>query len=484
ASVFALSEYFKEAGKETKIVYSGVSPISKPNLRLMVAELGIQARYIPKNEAADASSRPGTLLLLADCQYGAGNVKRIEAAHIAVIDHHVPETPPTEFSDIRPFLGSCSTLVWLLLKSEGFRFDRHPRTSTALYYGLYTDTGGFSEIAHPHDRDMRDSLRFDKALIKKLKNCNLAIQDLALAGRCLLSGRMDVRTAGALFYADPCDPNLLGFISDLALQAEGVDSCAVFCEVNGGIKLSVRSCVREVMASDLAARLCAGGGSGGGHADKAGGYISLDFLVKSGYGATDFLQRRYAEYFERYDVFCAGAYRPDLSGFKRYVKRNIPVGYVRTVDVRPEGTDLTVRTLEGDSHIVSAADTYIMVGIQQEVYPISRDKFERSYAVLDGAYTPRPEFLTEAHYTPSIIDRACGTAEDIEKYIRPCVAHGETLIYAKPLLKDAKVLTKWNPEGYMSGEAGDLLAVRADDPDDIYLIKKEIFELTYTVLGD
>ena len=36
--------------------------------------------------------------------------------------------------------------------------------ATALYYGLYTDTGEFTEITHSLDRDLRDEADFDNTI--------------------------------------------------------------------------------------------------------------------------------------------------------------------------------------------------------------------------------------------------------------------------------------------------------------------------------
>jgi len=482
ACAYAISEYFKLSQIKTEIVYSGFTPVSKSNLKLMMDELEMKAHFIPKNDdSTDYRQEPGTLLLVVDGQYGSGNVKKLPAAAIGMIDHHIhlPEMPPTVFCDIRPFLGSCSTLVWQLLKNCEFDFDTHIRVSTALYYGLYTDTGALTEIVHPLDKDLRDNIRYDKTLIKKLRNSNLTQEDITLAGKSLMSGRIDLATKSAVYYTEPCDPNMLGFISDLVLQVDTIDSCVVFCEVSGGIKLSVRSCVREIMASELADYLCEGGGSGGGHTDKAGGFISADFISRSGFSPLDFLSSRYIGYFKNYDLIYSGFYKPDLSTFEQYSKLKIPIGYVRTTDIFPEGVEMIVRMLEGDANFISDPNTYLMVGIREEVYPITREKFEKSYEVLSGEYAPHHELLTEAHYIPTVKNAREGLAENIERHIRPCVNRGEVVIYARQLAKSAKVFTAWNKEGYLYGKPGDWLAVRSDDLNDVYIIQNSIFTLTY-----
>lgn len=58
-----------------------------------------------------------------------------EAEHIAVIDHHRICTELPELSEVRSNLGACSTLVWNMLKIEGFDVRGNRELSTALYYG-------------------------------------------------------------------------------------------------------------------------------------------------------------------------------------------------------------------------------------------------------------------------------------------------------------------------------------------------------------
>ena len=77
-----------------------------------------------------------------------------------------------------------------------------------------------------------------------------------------------------IIKAQPCDPNILGLISDFLNQVAEVNCCVVYNELKDGYKFSVRSCVKEVQANELAAFLAEGVGSGGGHREKAGGFIN------------------------------------------------------------------------------------------------------------------------------------------------------------------------------------------------------------------
>lgn len=137
---YGLYEYFKTAGKNVRLVYGGRWQITKPNLVEMVKALEIPIEYVENLEVKG-------LLITVDCQYGAGNLKKFVADEVAIIDHHQQEIFNVELSDIRHYLGSCSTLVWQLLKQEKFDFNNHQNVTTALYYGLFTDTNNLVKLS-------------------------------------------------------------------------------------------------------------------------------------------------------------------------------------------------------------------------------------------------------------------------------------------------------------------------------------------------
>ena len=320
ASGFALYCYFKDRGKDTRLVYSGRNRIQKKNLELMVEKLDIPIVYmeIPEKE------QPG-LLITVDCQYGAGNVTKIPAEHVAVIDHHQIESTTAEIAltRINSSLGSCSTLVWEMLCEEKYEMTDNIRLGTALYYGLYTDTNQFSELYNPHDMDMRDSLVYQKSLILMFRNSNITLKELEIAGIAMIRYIFNDDYNYAIIHSQPCDPNILGLISDLLIQVDEVHTCVVYNESPEGFKLSVRSCVREVMASELASFLCSNIGSGGGHLEKAGGFISMG-LYEEYYPTLHseaYLSQRMNEYFDNCDIIYARDYMADLSEMSRYRKK-------------------------------------------------------------------------------------------------------------------------------------------------------------------
>lgn len=474
ASGFGLYRYFKEKGKQVRFVYSGKNEAGKSNLVLMLSKLHIPAEYVQELVAPD-------LLIMTDCQYGGGNVTRFEAKEVAVIDHHERDDRAAlsevsdAFCEIKSSYGSCATLVWQLLSEAGYDVNADLELSTALYYGLYMDTGQLGDIYHPVDKDMRDALHYDRGIFSQLKNTNLSSRELEIAGDALIHHRILEDSHFAIVKVKPCDLNILGIVSDFVLQTDVVNTCLIYSTLTDGYKLSFRSCEKEIKASDLAVFFTEGIGSGGGHAEKAGGFIRADLFAKRfpDEPLEAYFERRMAAYLKSYEVIYAKDYEIDLSGMKRYRKKKLPLGFVELSGVYPVGTPLLVRTLEGDLEINVTNDIYLMVGIQGEVYPIRADKFARTYLRTDEPYT----VLTE--YIPSVHNRIDGSVRNVSGFVKSCVPTGETLVYAKRIDRQMKIFTAWDPVNYMSGVPGDMIAARTDDLHDIYIIEQHIFERTY-----
>ncbi len=478
ASGFGLYSYFKSKGKDVRLVYSGRNPIQKSNIRLMVEMLKLPVEYVaPDKEGRIALEG---LLITVDCQYGAGNVTGLTADTIAVIDHHQQEIEDMELSIINPNLGSCSTLVWKLLTEAHYTVHDSEGLGTALYYGLYTDTNQFSELHNPLDLDMRESLPYEKNTITLFRNSNISMQELVIAGVAMIRCSFNDDYGFAVIKSQPCDPNILGLISDFLLQVDVIRTCVVFNEVNDGYKFSVRSCIREVNASELAEFLAEGIGSGGGHYEKAGGFIPMK-LYEEKYPTLHgegYFNNRMVEYFDSFELIYASEYEANLDDMKLYEKKKLPVGYVEADDLLPLGTPITIRTLEGDLEMTVEDDLYIIIGIKGEVYPNRKAKFEHSYRTLEEKYR-LDDCTVQQEYVPVIKNRVNGEKLVLTDYAKKCIPTGRVRIYAKPLERGVKVFTAWDKSKYMLGKPGDWLAVRSDDMHDVYVVERDVFARSY-----
>lgn len=472
ASGFGVYTYLKNSGKNVRFIYGGRYRIQKSNLVLMVSELKIPIEYVENLKVPD-------LLVTVDCQYGEGNVTHFEAKEIAVIDHHQVSGPLPELNEVRSNLGACATVVRELLQDEGIDINENRKLSTALYYGLLTDTNNFTEIVHPLDKDLRDDAVFERSAITRFRNANLSLKELEIAGMALIGYDYHETYRYAVVEAKPCDPNILGMISDLVLEVDAVDTCLVYSILPFGVKISVRSCIKEVKASELAEFITDEIGSGGGHLEKAGGFIQSELLDKAyekyhkEKNINSFLKWRMDDYFDDVEIIHAKEFEIDITNMELYRKKKIPLGYVKTAEMFEPGSKVCVRTLEGDLDVQLQDDTYIMIGVKGEVYPNKKAKFERSYQVLDEPY------CFEGEYAPTVKDVAEGKNISLIPFAKSCITTGESYIYVKQLDHRVKVFTEWDEEKYMLGKEGDFLAVRKDDHHDIYVIENSIFEKTY-----
>lgn len=471
ASGWGLYIYFKMKNKQVRFIYGGKFALQKPNLILMKNTYEIPIEYVTELDKPE-------LLLTVDCQYGEGNIQKFEADNVAVIDHHRISKALPELSEVRSNLGSCSTLVWDMLKKEQIDANDIENLSTALYYGLMTDTNNFAEISHPLDRDLQDNLIIKRSDISLFRNSNLSINELKIAGKALENSLYNKKYSYGLVEAKPCDPNILGVISDMLLEVDGVNSCLVYSILNFGIKISVRSCVKEVKANELADYIAEGIGSGGGHIDKAGGFLERELIEKAGIAyeseaVLSFLTKRLNQYFMETEIIYVKDYTGSLEGFPIYRKKNLELGYVDPEEMGLTGTTVTIRTLEGDIDVLLNSSMYIMIGINGEIYPTSKDRFELTNKYSDEPYTYPGEYM------PTLKDSRTGATLPLIPWAHSCISTGSLVIHAEILDRRVKIFTTWDEEKYYLGKPGDYLVAREDNPSDVYIVEKSIFAKTY-----
>lgn len=467
-SGYALYRYFQGRGKDVRLVYGGRNVITKSNMKLLVSELNIPLEYVNELEAPE-------LLLTVDCQHGEGNVQYFEAQNVAMIDHHATGRDSGDMAEIRSHLVSCATICYSMLCAAGFDVNEDPDIATALYYGLYMDSNQLSEISHPLDRDMIDFLQYDKGFIARLKYANFSISELETAGIAITHNNYIEKYRAAIVSSEPCDPNILGVISDFVIQVDSIDVCVVYNECQGGYKLSVRSCAIDVAANELADFVSRGVGNGGGHFTKAGGFISRDKFAAEypDCDIEDYFRKRLSEYYEGYDTVSYTDEQGDITTLPCYRKKRGEYGYVISTDIFPKGTEMKLRTLEGDVIASASDDICIMIGIRGEAYFSERETLNMRYTVTDEP------FVKEFEYSPCAINMSGGVSVQLMPYAKKCISGEGALIRAKELQKYTKVFTRWDYESYMAGDKGDMLCYANGEERDVYVVKRDIFELTY-----
>ena len=460
-----MAEYFRDQGKDVRLLYAGKNKVRKANLTLMVEKLGIPLKYLahPGEEPVDG------LLITVDCQYGAGNVTVIPAEEIAVIDHHPLEVICTEKMRLQPNLGSCATLVWTMLQEMHYPVEKNKDLGTALYYGLFMDTNQFSELSNPVDMDMRESLNFDKNLVSLFRNSNISLKELEIAGVALLRCNYNDDYQFAVIHSQPCDPNVLGLISDFLLQVAGVNTCVVYNEDSGGYKFSVRSCIREVNASELSDYLSEGIGSGGGHVEKAGGYISMK-LYEEKYPTLHseaYFNNRMTQYFDNFEIVYAKERKFPVKEGKKYRRRKEPIACLRAADLAELGNVVSIRTVDGTMDIDTRQDMYFTLERTGELHPVPTGRFHR---ILELCDLPLPEeYCSSMGYIPRVKDGRDGSNHLLTEYVRMGMPADAFCIYALELKRGVKIFPIWDEDTYMTGRAGDYLVASEDDLHNMFI---------------
>lgn len=487
--------YLKSKGKNPRLIYGGQNVIRKTNLVMLIKDLDIPIEHVHRLKKPE-------LLVMVDCQYRGGNSAVFEAEHIAVIDHHRVSTELPPLSEVRSNLGACSTLIWRMLKKETFDLKGNRPLCTALYYGLYTDTGSFTEIVHPLDKDLRDEADFDPIIMRKLRNANLSLEELETAGAALLHTDYMEEFRAAIIKVGPCDPNILGLISDLVLEVDAIDICVAFNLQPEGVKFSVRSCTKEVKASELAAELCKGIGSGGGHLEKAGGLIPIELMTQeylkfceehhftprmefdekgryeqpAASGIKSVIEQRLRDYMGNTDIVYSKNYRLDDAQAATYCRRSVPWGYVRATDLFAEGTQVNVRTLQGDLKETVESNTMFIIGPKGECF------FRKEEAFLEEfrTYEDWQFYLRNAEYEPTIKDIEKGKIVEPVDVANVCVPKGNTSIRACQLTRKVKLFRDEDENQlYTLGRVGDYMIETGDSANNIRIMRKELFEEIY-----
>jgi phosphoglycolate phosphatase len=478
-SGYVLYRYFLGHGKKVRFIYSGNFKITKSNLVYLIKELKIPIEFV-----GNLKTKP-ELLLLTDCQYGEGNVKKFPAKEVAVIDHHQVYGTLPKLNEVRSNLGSCCSVIWNLIKIEDDDNDIDENIATALYYGLYSDTNAFSEMSHPLDRDMIESLNYNKNLILKLKNMNLTLKEAKIAGVAMLGVEYHADNKYAILRTDPCDPNILGLIGDFIVAVDNIDVCLVYSILSFGVKFSIRSCSNETRADELATFLAQKIGSGGGHTEKAGGILKNELIIKqypdyieidddsAKHSISNIIRERMADYFENAEIIYANDTTLVLSHMAKYERTPITLAYVEPHEYVPTGNMAIIRTLAGDANIEIRDNTILILDSKGNVKAISVEKFNSSFKKT------RRKFKFNSDYIPTIKNADTGKSFSLLPLAKSCESTSDIKIYAKKLTKTTKLFSFWDNDTYMIGQKGDYLAVSQDDIHDIFIIEKSIFKKIY-----
>jgi nanoRNase/pAp phosphatase (c-di-AMP/oligoRNAs hydrolase) len=290
AATFGLQFLLKKRGLDAVIVYE--SELEKANSLKMLEIFGIDLRL--STEVSTLGKEDWTVLV--DAQKGNTNVTDLVTDEVAVIDHHeYMGNAGYRFEDIRPDVGSCSTIITEYFVEN--QIDVPRAVATALLYGIFMDTDNLTRGVSDLDIDMFYHLynKTDISLINELKSNQITKEDLNDYAEAFST--VEVYGDIGFLRLDNANDSLLGTASDIVTTITGVNVVVAYSIKEHGVKFSTRSVDRGIKANELIRFILDGIGFGGGHNSMAGGFLpkgklgeekSLDTFVR--YRAISFME--------------------------------------------------------------------------------------------------------------------------------------------------------------------------------------------------
>ena len=101
----------------------------------------------------------------------------------------------------------------------------------------------------------------------------MSLAEFMISTEALHNHYFDMERRFAIIDVLKCDQAVLGIIGDFIIQVDLVFLSFAYTENNIAYQISLRSCHPQIPANAIAEYICSEIGSGGGHANKAGGRI-------------------------------------------------------------------------------------------------------------------------------------------------------------------------------------------------------------------
>lgn len=266
ASAYGLQRLLEMRGVRSTICYKG--KIDRYSTGKLVEIMGVELLNVEELENVLTDDDE---VILVDSQKGNSNIIDITGDEIICIDHH-PKNDMFQyrFSDIRPEVGACATMIAQYFYENNVPMDR--KIATTLTYGIRIDTKNLTRGVCRLDIEMlcRMFSDCDYDTIFMLENSVLCFDDLVAYSKAISS----IEVYDDISFADTgTDCPVIADISDFMLALKEVSFSVVYSRKDGGIKLSVRSVSTLLDAGKIIAKALEGIGNGGGHASMAGGFV-------------------------------------------------------------------------------------------------------------------------------------------------------------------------------------------------------------------
>lgn len=266
ASAFGLQYFLLQHEVEADICYDG--KIEKLSTRKMFEVFGIE--ILSSSDISDMTEED--YIVTVDSQKYNANLTDFIGDEVACIDHH-----PTyidckyHYKDVQ-ITGACASII----ASYYMRTDTPmtDKVAAALAYGIKMDTADFIRGVTDLDVDMFAYVykKADLECITQMYSNVMELDDLKAYAAAIENIHVYDGVGFATIPFD-CPDALIAIISDFILSLDVVRISVIYAIRKDGIKLSVRSDMREVDAGKIVHDALEGIGSGGGHHAMAGGFI-------------------------------------------------------------------------------------------------------------------------------------------------------------------------------------------------------------------
>ncbi|MBS3791963.1 DHH family phosphoesterase [Candidatus Bipolaricaulota bacterium] len=290
ASAFALGRIFDHYGIDFGYLFE--SEINRPENQLLVNYLEMRIDKLGQ-QSFDGYKH----VSLVDCNPDrVGEERRknlsseLDNKLLSVQDHHPINEDElgdlkseSAFIDIRPELGSCSTILAECIAESELEFDGH--TATGLFYGLHSDTNGLLRSFAPYDVEQLTNYveQIDMESLKDIVGGLMTSETFEVIHRvtdedfCEVRGTYKFANAGTLTSKTS---SAIPQVADFLLKEEGIEGIVVAgIDLDNNIVLgSVRYSGSRYTAEEIAAKIARGVGSGGGHVEMGGFQIQPGVL--------------------------------------------------------------------------------------------------------------------------------------------------------------------------------------------------------------
>ena len=222
----------------------------------------------------------------------------------AVVDHHPGSGEGTAFTDVRTDRGSCASILTEYIRERGWsnRTDAEsrsltPKLSTALLYGIQSDTTSFTRGCTHAEFDAASYLfpAADPDSLDRIANPQVDSETLDIKARAINERRVEgsflVSHVGAISNLDA-----LPIAAEELVRLEGITAAVITGECDGNLHVSGRSRDDRVhMGKAVSAALeIVPDASSGGHARMGGGQAMLPVWVPDAGGQSELEDRFFA----------------------------------------------------------------------------------------------------------------------------------------------------------------------------------------------